>query len=84
MLPGRDQPSVADPAAYERPGTGLPPRPARKHRLLNGLVDRSLSLQLASEAAHVAPTQTSQPPQVPGRFTGEKTSDVLRCERGMT
>ena len=57
---------------------------ARKHRLFNGRVDRSLSLQITSKAAHVAPTQTSQPPQFPGRFTGEKTGHVRRCERGMT
>ena len=63
---------------------GLHIDPARKHRLHNGLVDWSLSLQLASKAAHVAPAQTSQPAQFPGRFTGEKTGHLFRYEHGMT
>ena len=70
------------PAGSAAPGLHIDP--ARKHRRLNGLVDRLFSLQIASEAAHVAVTQSSQPPQFPGRFFGEKTGDVLRCKRGMT
>ena len=76
------QPQTLTPAGSA--AVGLHIDPARKHRRLNGLVDRSFSLQIASEAALVAVTQSSQPPQFPGRFFGEKTSDLLSCEHGMT